>query len=100
MRLRWRSLQAQLVLRLAAIFALAAGLAVLAVIYEGAQSATKSGRPVSHDCRTYGRLVVRGGTVPASYSRRDDQEIVDDAGYFETGGLATIDDCGHIPIAG
>lgn len=55
------------------------------------------GEPVPHDGQTPGHLMVRGATVASAYFRRDDA-ILDDAGWMDTGDIATIDDEGFVQI--
>ncbi|HNR23179.1 MAG TPA: AMP-binding protein [Steroidobacteraceae bacterium] len=56
------------------------------------------GRPVPFDGRTFGRLKVRGHSVVRRYFRREDEELLDADGYFDTGDIATIDTAGNLQI--
>jgi fatty-acyl-CoA synthase len=56
------------------------------------------GRPVPFDGRTFGRLKVRGHSVVRRYFRREDEELLDADGYFDTGDIATIDPAGYLQI--
>jgi fatty-acyl-CoA synthase len=49
------------------------------------------------DGKKFGRLKVRGPAVAKSYYR-DDTPILDDAGFFDTGDVATIDRYGYMQI--
>ena len=57
-----------------------------------------AGRPVAHDGQTRGHLVVHGRTVVSAYFRRDEANIVDEQGYFDTGEVATIDEHGCLQL--
>jgi acyl-CoA synthetase (AMP-forming)/AMP-acid ligase II len=50
------------------------------------------------DGKTFGRLKVRGTAVSRRYFRREDEEILDEEGYFDTGDVATIDPHGYMRI--
>ena len=50
------------------------------------------------DGRTFGRLKVKGPAVARRYFRLEDQEILDDEGFFDTGDVATIDPDGYMQI--
>jgi acyl-CoA synthetase (AMP-forming)/AMP-acid ligase II len=56
------------------------------------------GRPVPHDGRTCGKLVVRGPTVAAGHYRSGEHNLLDEDGYFDTGEIATIDASGYMQI--
>ena len=49
------------------------------------------------DGKTFGRLKVRGPSVARRYYR-DDSEILDDEGFFDTGDVATMDQHGYMQI--
>ena len=49
------------------------------------------------DGKTFGRLKVRGPAVARRYFK-DDTEILDDEGFFDTGDVATMDPCGYMQI--
>lgn len=48
------------------------------------------GRPVAHDGKNAGRLLVRGAAVAAAYYRRE--SCLDGDGFFDTGDVATLDE--------
>jgi acyl-CoA synthetase (AMP-forming)/AMP-acid ligase II len=50
------------------------------------------------DGRTFGRLKVKGPAVARRYFRLEDQEILDEEGFFDTGDVATIDPDGYMQI--
>ena len=56
------------------------------------------GVALPHDGRTFGRLKVRGPAVARRYFKREDEEILDEEGYFDTGDVATIDADGYMRI--
>ena len=56
------------------------------------------GRRLPHDGKTFGRLKVRGAAVVERYFRREDEEILDADGYFDTGDVATLDPHGYMRI--
>jgi fatty-acyl-CoA synthase len=49
------------------------------------------------DGKTFGRLKVRGPAVAKSYFK-DDSDILDEEGYFDTGDVGTIDRHGYLNI--
>jgi fatty-acyl-CoA synthase len=55
------------------------------------------GKPLPWDGRTFGRLKVRGPAVARRYFK-DDTEILDKEGFFDTGDVATIDPHGYMQI--
>lgn len=55
------------------------------------------GKEMPHDGQTYGRLMIKGPTISRAYFR-DDSEILDDEGFFDTGDVSTIDDHGFMQI--
>jgi fatty-acyl-CoA synthase len=55
------------------------------------------GRDQPWDGRTFGRLKVRGPAVARSYFK-EDAEILDERGFFDTGDVATIDPHGYMQI--
>ncbi|MBV9077086.1 MAG: long-chain-fatty-acid--CoA ligase [Methylobacteriaceae bacterium] len=57
-----------------------------------------AGRRLPHDGKTFGRLKVRGVAVVRSYFRREDETILDEEGFFDTGDVATIDAHGYMRI--
>jgi fatty-acyl-CoA synthase len=56
------------------------------------------GTPLPHDGKAYGRLMVRGPWVIASYFKGDGGQILDADGWFDTGDVATIDALGYMQI--
>jgi fatty-acyl-CoA synthase len=54
-------------------------------------------KPLPHDGKTFGRLKVRGPAVTRAYFK-DDAEVLDADGFFDTGDIATIDPCGYMQI--
>jgi fatty-acyl-CoA synthase len=55
------------------------------------------GKPVPHDGKTSGRLLVKGWAAAAGYYREDNTALNAD-GYFDTGDVATIDREGFMAI--
>ncbi|PCI54290.1 MAG: long-chain fatty acid--CoA ligase [Alphaproteobacteria bacterium] len=55
------------------------------------------GRHLPHDGKSAGRLMVRGPWVVAKYYRQE-TEILDQDGWFDTGDIATLDDYGFMQI--
>jgi fatty-acyl-CoA synthase len=51
-----------------------------------------------HDGKTFGRLKVKGPAVVRRYFRREDEEILDEEGFFDTGDVATLDPNGYMRI--
>src|SRR6478752_9945101 len=56
------------------------------------------GRDLPWDGRTFGRLKVRGPAVAGSYFRREDEAILDEHGFFDTGDVGTLDAAGYLQI--
>jgi len=56
-----------------------------------------SDRKLPWDGKTFGRLMVRGPAVAASYYRNTD-DILDAEGFFDTGDVATVDRYGYMQI--
>jgi fatty-acyl-CoA synthase len=56
-----------------------------------------AGEDLPRDGRTFGRLKVRGPAVARAY-HGETAEAVDDAGYFDTGDVAHIDQHGYMRI--
>ena len=56
-----------------------------------------SGKELPWDGKTFGRLKVSGFAVTKGYFRHD-ENILDDAGFFDTGDVATIDPNGYMQI--
>jgi fatty-acyl-CoA synthase len=55
------------------------------------------GRRMPWDGKTFGRLKVRGPAVAKAYFK-DDSNILDDEGFFDTGDVGTIDRYGYLHI--
>lgn len=55
------------------------------------------GRKLPWDGKTFGRLKVRGPAISAAYFHEDDP-ILDEDGFFDTGDVATIDAAGYMRI--
>jgi 3-(methylthio)propionyl---CoA ligase len=56
-----------------------------------------AGRRLPWDGKTFGRLKVRGPAVARSYYK-DDTDILDEEGFFDTGDVTTIDPHGYMQI--
>ena len=56
-----------------------------------------SGKRLPWDGKTFGRLKVRGPSVARAYYK-DDADILDTEGFFDTGDVATIDKHGYMHI--
>jgi fatty-acyl-CoA synthase len=56
-----------------------------------------SGKSLPWDGKTFGRLKVRGPAVARAYYR-EEQSILDEEGFFDTGDVATIDRHGYMHI--
>jgi fatty-acyl-CoA synthase len=56
-----------------------------------------NGRPLPWDGKTFGRLKVRGPAVARAYYKNDDH-ILDEEGFFDTGDVATMDEHGYMQI--
>lgn len=56
-----------------------------------------AGKEVDWDGKTFGRLKVSGPAIAKAYYRVD-KDILDDAGFFDTGDVATIDQDGYMRI--
>jgi fatty-acyl-CoA synthase len=54
-------------------------------------------RPVPWDGKSFGRLMVRGPAVARAYYK-DDSDILDHDGFFDTGDVATIDKYGYMQV--
>jgi fatty-acyl-CoA synthase len=59
--------------------------------------ADDEGRAQPWDGKTFGRLKIRGPAVARAYFK-DDAEILDENGYFDTGDVAHIDPHGYVRI--
>jgi fatty-acyl-CoA synthase len=56
-----------------------------------------SDRSLPWDGKTFGRLKVRGPAVARAYFK-EDHEVLDEEGYFDTGDVSTIDRYGYMQI--
>ncbi|WP_372073793.1 3-(methylthio)propionyl-CoA ligase [Tistrella mobilis] len=56
------------------------------------------GNELPNDGVAFGHLKVRGPWVLKSYFRRDDENILDEDGWFDTGDIATVDQDGYAQI--
>jgi fatty-acyl-CoA synthase len=56
------------------------------------------GRDLPWDGTTFGRLKVKGPAVAKAYFRRENEPILDERGFFDTGDVATIDENGYMHI--
>lgn len=56
-----------------------------------------AGKLLPHDGETFGRLMIKGPTISGAYFR-DDQNILDEEGYFDTGDISTVDEYGFMQI--
>ncbi len=56
-----------------------------------------AGMPLTWDGQTFGRLKVRGPAVAGRYFK-DDSDILDAEGFFDTGDVATIDPHGYMQV--
>lgn len=57
-----------------------------------------AGRDLPWDGSTFGRLKSRGPAVARGYFRREDEPILDEHGFFDTGDVATIDPQGYMHV--
>lgn len=57
-----------------------------------------AGRDLPWDGKTFGRLKVRGPAVARAYFRREDEAMLDEQGFFDTGDVCTIDGEGYMQI--
>ena len=57
-----------------------------------------AGADLPWDGRTFGRLKSRGPAVAKAYYRREEEPILDDKGFFDTGDVATIDPAGYMQV--
>ncbi len=57
-----------------------------------------AGSELPRDGKTFGRLKVRGNAVSRRYFRREEEEILDGEGFFDTGDVATLDPHGYMRI--
>lgn len=57
-----------------------------------------AGEALPWDGTTFGRLKVRGPAIAKRYFRREDEDILDAEGFFDTGDVATLDSYGYMHI--
>jgi fatty-acyl-CoA synthase len=57
-----------------------------------------AGNELPRDGTTFGRLMVRGPWIVASYFRGEGGDVLDADGWFDTGDVATIDEYGYMQI--
>lgn len=55
-------------------------------------------KPLPHDGTTFGRLKVAGPFVVGKYFKAEGGNILDEAGFFDTGDVATLDEHGFMQI--
>jgi fatty-acyl-CoA synthase len=55
-------------------------------------------RSLPCDGKRFGRLKVRGPSIARAYFKAEDESIIDDEGFFDTGDVATIDPLGYMQI--
>ncbi len=58
----------------------------------------EDGADLPRDGKAFGRLLVKGPWIVASYFKGDGGDILDDSGWFDTGDVATIDPLGYMAI--
>jgi fatty-acyl-CoA synthase len=56
-----------------------------------------SGKEAPRDGKTFGRLRVRGFAVTRRYFK-EERDVIDADGFFDTGDVSTIDRCGYMQI--
>ena len=56
------------------------------------------GKALPWDGRTFGRLKVKGPAITRRYFRREEEEVLDEDGFFDTGDVATMDEHGFMEI--
>jgi fatty-acyl-CoA synthase len=56
-----------------------------------------AGKELPRDGKTFGRLKVRGAAVTRRYFK-EDGDVIDPDGFFDTGDVSTIDRCGYMQI--
>ncbi len=57
-----------------------------------------AGKKLPWDGKTFGRLKVKGPAVTQHYFKAENENILDDEGFFDTGDVATIDQHGYMQI--
>ncbi|MGJ3627597.1 AMP-binding protein [Sphingomonas sp. MMS24-JH45] len=56
------------------------------------------GNRLPHDGKTAGRLKIKGPTITSGYFGGEGGEVLDEAGFFDTGDVSTIDTAGYMQI--
>ncbi len=59
----------------------------------------EDGRELPHDGDATGMLWVRGPWIASGYYGRDDEDVLDDEGWFPTGDVSALDPYGYMRIA-
>jgi fatty-acyl-CoA synthase len=57
-----------------------------------------AGRTLPHDGKTFGRLMVKGPAIAKSYYKGEGAASFTEAGWFDTGDVATIDEYGFMQV--
>ncbi len=55
-------------------------------------------RDLPWDGKTFGRLKVKGPAVTKAYFKREDEALLDERGFFDTGDVCTIDPAGYMLV--
>lgn len=58
----------------------------------------ENGGRVPHDGLSSGRLHVKGETIVGHYFGREDSDILDAEGFFDTGDIASVDERGYMQV--
>ncbi len=56
------------------------------------------GNELARDGKAFGHLMVRGPGVARSYLKQEDEPILDEDGWFDTGDVSTLDGFGYMQI--
>jgi len=56
------------------------------------------GNELPRDGKAFGHLMVKGPCVASDYLKNEDEPIVDDEGWFDTGDVSTLDQHGYMQI--
>jgi fatty-acyl-CoA synthase len=57
-----------------------------------------AGKELPWDGKVFGRLKVKGPAVARRYFKAENENILDDEGFFDTGDVATIDQYGYMQV--
>jgi 3-(methylthio)propionyl---CoA ligase len=57
-----------------------------------------AGNRLPWDGKTFGRLKVRGPAIARAYFKAEDESVLDDEGFFDTGDVATMDRYGYMQV--